>query len=162
MIFICVGSLNNPFDRLFEYVDKLVDEGLLDGKSIIAQTGKINYKIRNYNHVEIMAKPVFEKNIEDCDLLICHAGTGCVVTASELGKKIIMVPREKELLEHVDNHQFELAKLFSSLGCGLQATNYEEIKKCVLEIPNFVPKAYKSNTKNFAQCISKDIEELLS
>jgi UDP-N-acetylglucosamine transferase subunit ALG13 len=47
--------------------------------------------------------------IADADLVIAHAGIGSAITALELGKRPVLVPRRPRFDEHVDDHQSLIA-----------------------------------------------------
>ncbi|WP_370618051.1 glycosyltransferase [Mumia qirimensis] len=47
--------------------------------------------------------------IEDADLVVAHSGIGSAITALELGKRPVLVPRRPAFGEHVDDHQALIA-----------------------------------------------------
>jgi UDP-N-acetylglucosamine--N-acetylmuramyl-(pentapeptide) pyrophosphoryl-undecaprenol N-acetylglucosamine transferase len=51
--------------------------------------------------------------------VISHAGTGSILTALQLGKRPIVVPRRAAHGEHVDGHQDDLAAFVASEGLAL-------------------------------------------
>jgi UDP-N-acetylglucosamine transferase subunit ALG13 len=48
--------------------------------------------------------------IADADLVIAHSGIGSAITALELGRRPVLVPRRASLGEHVDEHQALIAR----------------------------------------------------
>ena len=48
--------------------------------------------------------------------MIAHAGMGSIITALELGKQIIIMPRRASLGEHRNDHQVATAKQFAAQG----------------------------------------------
>jgi UDP-N-acetylglucosamine transferase subunit ALG13 len=59
------------------------------------------------------------EEIAAADIVISHAGTGSILTALELGKLPIVVPRRTAQGEHVDGHQNDLAAFVASEGLAL-------------------------------------------
>ena len=48
--------------------------------------------------------------------MVAHAGMGSIITALELGKRIIVMPRRAKLGEHRNDHQVATAKQFAAQG----------------------------------------------
>lgn len=46
----------------------------------------------------------------------CHAGVGTIMTALSLGKTPLVIPRLRELREHVDDHQLQIAAALANRG----------------------------------------------
>ena len=149
---ISVGCSNFKFDRLFEIVDQLIEEGVLTGE-VIAQTGYTDYKIKNYEHFEFISNDEMNKFQNDSDLIICHAGTGTVVGSIKKGKKVIVFPRLKKFDEHESDNQLELAEQFASEGYVLTANDKESLIEAIKTAETFIPKKFVSNKDNFVNLI---------
>lgn len=157
-ILVSVGASEYGLDRLLKIIDELCDEHVLDGNNIIAQLGSAQYKPRNYKYFKLIGRDEYEKYMDNADLIISHAGTGSVIPPLKLGKKVIVFPRREKYGEHLDDHQLELANIFTDAGYTLCANDKEELKKCLNELNSFQPKAFKSNTKNMNKLIIDFIE----
>jgi glycosyltransferase involved in cell wall biosynthesis len=59
--------------------------------------------------VDFLPIEKFSNALQKCDLFITHAGEGNIGQALQFRKRMILVPRKKELNEHTDNHQEEMA-----------------------------------------------------
>lgn len=153
MILVTVGSSNILFDRLFKIIDSLCDRGVLCGEDIIAQTGKIGYEIRNYRHFDFVANDEMKKYQADADLIICHAGTGTVIGALKMGKKVIVFPRLAKFGEHESDHQLDLAREFTEEGYVLCAMDEAELEDALRRVGDFEPKKFVSNQENFLKLI---------
>lgn len=57
--------------------------------------------------------------IAAADLVVAHAGIGSAITALELGKRPVLVPRRPEHEEHVDDHQGLIARELASRGLAV-------------------------------------------
>lgn len=114
MIFVTVGTHNQQFNRLLVEVDRLVETGKI--KDVIAQIGHSDYIPKNYKWFKFLD---FGKMIglqKKADLIITHAGVGSIMTALDLNKPTIVVPRLSKYGEHVDEHQLITAKKIEELG----------------------------------------------
>lgn len=160
MILVCVGASEYKFDRLLKIIDELCDEKVIKGNEIIAQIGNTKYKPQNYSNFNLIGRKEFQMYVDQADLIITHAGTGCVVPSLKKGKKVIIFPRLEEYHEHLDNHQLDLCEAFSSAGYVLCAKNKKELEKCIKEYKEFKPKKFISNSEKFNNLIIEYIEKM--
>jgi UDP-N-acetylglucosamine transferase subunit ALG13 len=134
MILVTVGSSANGFDRIVRVVDELKGEGKIKDK-VLAQTGNGSYKPKNIEKTfKFKSWNEINKINEKADMVISHAGAGTIMTALRYGKPIICVPRIKELGEHTDNHQLEIAGTLKKEGKILVAKNKDELVECVKKV----------------------------
>jgi beta-1,4-N-acetylglucosaminyltransferase len=63
-------------------------------------------------------------------LIISHAGSGSILEALELGKKLVVVINNGLM----DNHQMELAGRLSEMGCLVMCGDVEELDMAVDEV----------------------------
>lgn len=158
-VLVTIGSMvEKKFTRLFKVIDELCDEGVLDGKQIIAQVGFDAYQSPNYRCFDMIADEQFKQMIEESDLIIAHAGTGTVISSIKKGKKVIIFPRMAKFDEHYDDHQLELAELFTKQGYVLQATDKNELKMCIHNLDSFEPIPFVSNNARMNKLVIDFIE----
>lgn len=160
LILVCVGASEYGFDRLLRYIDEICDSGLLSGSEVVAQKGNAHYQPRNYKSFELIGRTDFQEYINQADIIITHAGTGSVIPPLKQGKKVIVFPRRVEYREHVDNHQLELADVFTSAGYTLRADDKEELIEAIKKASNFVPKQFKSNKGHIDKILIDFIESI--
>lgn len=159
-VLVTIGSMvEKKFTRLFKIIDELCEEGVLDGKNVTAQVGFDKYQSKNFNCFDMIADEEFKSLIAKSDLIIAHAGTGTVVSSIKQGKKVIIFPRMAKYDEHYDDHQLELAELFTKQGYVLQARNKEELKYHIQHLDEFVPVPFISNNERMNQLIIDFIEK---
>ena len=65
--------------------------------------------------------------LRDADIVICHGGTGSLITALREGCRTIVMPRLFEKGEHYDNHQAEITRVFADRGLVASANSLEEL-----------------------------------
>ncbi len=124
MIFVTVGT-QGQFDRLIRTVDKWA--GLRGTSDVFAQTGPSVYTTLHIRAEPFIDPTEFRRRVESASLVIAHAGMGSIITALELGKQIIVMPRRSNLGEHRNDHQFATAKRFAEQGRIMVAFNEKEL-----------------------------------
>ena len=159
MILVTVGGSSFKFDRLFKILDELCDDKIIDADELVVQTGKIDYKIRNYVHFEFVDALKMKEYQKNADLIICHSGTGTVINCLKNNKKIIIFPRLSKFGEHTDDHQLELCETFYSNGYVLKALDKNDLVEAINHSKTFNPKEFVSNSNEFLNLILKLIEE---
>src|SRR3954452_10402842 len=113
MIFVTVGTQGH-FDRMVRTVDEWA--GKHGRTDVFAQTGPSDAGYR-YIRVEQFIDPAkFRECVESASLVIAHAGMGSIITALELGKRIIVMPRRASMGEQRNDHQMATAKRFAQQG----------------------------------------------
>ncbi|WP_010542641.1 beta-1,4-glucuronosyltransferase WelK [Sphingomonas elodea] len=125
LTFATVGA-TLPFPRLVQAVLDLKRAGGLPGK-LILQYGDQALTDPGIPDVEIRPTIPFDElqlMLRDADIVICHGGTGSLVTALRAGCRVIAFPRRFDLGEHYDDHQEEIAQTFADRGL-LQAVRDE-------------------------------------
>lgn len=122
---VTVGTTESyGFRRLFE---SLVP--LLEGCEVLWQTGTTDVGSLgipgrpHVDHDEMLAA------VAAADVVVAHAGTGAALTAIELGKCPVLVPRLARYREHIDDHQLqiaaELARRNIAVACAPQDLDRE-------------------------------------
>lgn len=147
MIFVTVGSQKFQFNRLLKAIDDLIEKGDIK-EEVFAQTGVSDYQPKNYKYVDFTTREQFNENLDKCDLLITHGGTGVIVNALKKGKKVIAVPRLAKYGEHVDDHQMQLVDEMGKERMIEVCANLEDFSICISDISKKEYRNYSSNTKN--------------
>jgi UDP-N-acetylglucosamine transferase subunit ALG13 len=113
MIFVTVGT-QLPFDRLLNAVDGWALAN--PGQQIIAQTGVTEIASSRIDARPFVDVATFKALSEQSDVIVAHAGMGSILTAIELAKPVIIMPRRAELGEHRNDHQLATAENLAHLG----------------------------------------------
>jgi UDP-N-acetylglucosamine transferase subunit ALG13 len=124
MIFVTVGT-QGQFDRLIRTVDEWA--GGRSRTDVFAQTGPSDYRAEHIRTERFIDPAEFRKSVESASLVVAHAGMGSIITALELGKRILVMPRRAILGEHRNDHQLATAKRFAEQGCIKVALNEKEL-----------------------------------
>lgn len=135
MIFVCVGSRNYPFNRLFEKLDELCEDGTIE-EEIFAQIGTSTYKPKHFKYKDFLSQEEFIKKVEDADIVISHGASGSIMKALNAGKKVIAVTRLEKYGEHINDHQIQNNEAFASNHYVLAVYEMEELKDALQKIYN--------------------------
>lgn len=156
MIFVTLGSQKFQFNRLLEYIDRLVEERIITDE-IFAQIGYSDYKPKNYEYKEFLDREEFSQIMSKCDTVITHGGTGAIIGAVKKNKKVIAIPRLSKFEEHVDDHQIEIVNQFHDMGLILGVSNAEDLEKELSKIESLNLNSYESNTLKIIRSIEQFI-----
>ena len=137
MIFVTVGTHEQPFNRLVKTVDELKRDGIIT-EEVIIQTGFSTYEPKYCQWSKLIPYQQMLKNVEDARIVITHGGPASFVMPLQIGKTPIVVPRQHQFDEHVNDHQMEFARnVAERMGTiipvedinklGSVITNYDEI-----------------------------------
>jgi len=148
LIFVSVGSQKFQMNRLLMELDRLCGDGSIR-QEVLAQTGRCSYRPVHFRGQPFYPREEMEQAIQACDLLICHGGTGTILSGIRMGRKVIVVPRLSRYGEHVDDHQQDLAAAFEGKGYLLVAWETGDILAMVEHAAVWTPQPYVSNTEHF-------------
>lgn len=124
MIFVTVGT-QLPFDRLVRVVDEWA--GRSARRDVFAQVGPSEYTPLHIKYQPFISPLEFSRRVEAASLIISHAGMGTILKALELGKPILVMPRQAKLNEHRNDHQLATARRFREFGRIMVAMNEAEM-----------------------------------
>ena len=109
MIFVTVGTHEQPFNRLVQEIDNLKRDGVIT-EDVIIQTGYSTYEPKYCQWDKLIPYKQMIKNVEDARIVITHGGPASFIMPLQIGKTPIVVPRQKKFDEHVNDHQVEFAR----------------------------------------------------
>lgn len=111
MIFVSLGTMDMPFERMAYAVDKFAASC---DEEVIVQTGWTDYK---YQHVHKVFKMCTKEDMahyqQVASVLIMQGGWGSICESMERGKRMVIIPRYDQT-EHIHD-QFQLIKKLDAL-----------------------------------------------
>ena len=110
MILVTVGNMD-PFDRLIMAVDNWLKNESIDER-VIMQIGDGEYLPSQCEYVRRLSPCDYTRYFEQSRLVISHAGMGTIITALELGKPIVVMPKKSALGEQRNDHQLATVRRF--------------------------------------------------
>lgn len=100
------------FRRLVEQLVRVLPGDV----EVLWQTGATEVSGLDIDARPTVPGPELEAAMREADLIVAHAGTGTALTAFELGRSPVLVPRRARYGEHVDDHQVSTAKMLAERG----------------------------------------------
>ena len=94
MIFVTVGTHEQPFNRLVEFIDKLVENEIIKDEVII-QTGYSTYKPKFCKFNKMLPYQEMVKNVQNARIVITHGGPASFFIPLQYWKIPIVVPSQK-------------------------------------------------------------------
>lgn len=125
LLFATVGA-TLPFDRLVDTVAELKARGEIP-EDVVIQTGVGGHTPEGVETVETLPFERIQELLRDASIVICHGGTGSLITALREGCGVIAMPRLMEKGEHYDNHQAEITGAFAARGLITVANTPDEL-----------------------------------
>ena len=165
MIFVTVGTHEQPFNRLIKCIDYLKKDGKIN-EEVIIQTGYSTYIPQYCVWQKLYPYQEMLELVKQARIVVTHGGPSSFIMPLQIGKIPIVVPRKHEFNEHVNDHQLYFARAVSEkmktiivvektdlLGNTIQ--NYETIV-------NGMADELKSNNAEFNRKFCEIVEDLFS
>lgn len=104
------------------------------------------------------------KLVEKARIVITHGGPSSFIMPLQIGKTPIVVPRQLEYNEHVNNHQVSFSKAVAErMGTIIVVDKLEELENTILnydEIVGGMENEIKSNNAKFNYDLSRMVDEM--
>lgn len=133
VIFVTVGA-QMPFDRLVKAVDHWARVNGRD--DVFAQIGSSEYRPSNMQWTQFLSPDEFKHKYDTAKVIVAHAGTGSLITALQLGKPILIMPRRASLHETRNDHQLATSEQFLRFGSVTVAWDEDELIEKLGNIDN--------------------------
>lgn len=165
MIFVTVGTHEQGFDRLVKEIDRLKEKNVIQ-EDVIIQKGYTEYEPQHCESYKLIDYDKLQQYLKEARIIITHGGPASFIAPLSIGKTPIVVPRQKEFNEHVNDHQVEFVKQVVARNNSLipvydikdledKIVNYEQIIKNMRD-------NYTSNNKKFVEDLDKEISKLFA
>lgn len=124
MIFVTVGS-QEPFDRLIRAVDEWARSRVRT--DVFAQVASSTFNPQHIKFTHFIDPLEFKRVMQETRVIVAHAGMGSIISALELGKPIVVMPRRADLRETRNDHQVATAAHFGAQGRIIVATDERDL-----------------------------------
>lgn len=131
MIFATVGT-QLPFDRMIMAIDKWNKKQRLS--DCFAQVGMGGAAPTSLEFSETLTPSQFANQIAKCKVIVSHAGMGTILTALQLCKPIVIMPRLASLGEHRNDHQLATVANLRGTGGIYVAENDQELIQALEQV----------------------------
>lgn len=162
MIFVTVGTHEQGLERLLVELDNLIENGIIN-EEVFAQIGYSSYTPRNYQYKKMIGYSEMDSYIQKARIVITHGGPGSIFHPLQYGKIPIVVPRDPNFNEHVDNHQILFTKRLESNSKLLGVYNIKDLGNSIMTYEKLQLKCKIDNYSNdlFIQKFNNLINSML-
>ncbi len=163
MIFVTVGTHEQPFDRLVKCVDDLRRDGKIT-EDVVIQTGYSTYDPKYCKWQKLFPYQEMVKLVGEARIVITHGGPSSFIMPLQIGKTPIVVPRQYEFNEHVNNHQVAFSKAVAErMGTIIVVENVDKLLDTILNYDEIVKKTkqgLESNNIKFNIALEKIVDDM--
>lgn len=163
MIFVTVGTHEQPFNRLIQKIDQLKKDGIIED-DVFIQTGFSTYEPKYCQWSKLIAYQDMIQHVEDARIVITHGGPASFIMPLQIGKIPIVVPRQKQFGEHVNDHQVEFAKnVAERMGTIIPVEDIETLGDVITNYDEIVARmgvGMSSNNSKFNEELEKIVEKM--
>lgn len=163
MIFVTVGTHEQPFNRLIRCVDDLKKDGIIT-EDVIIQTGYSTYKPKYCKWQKLFPYQEILHLVDEARIVITHGGPSSFIMPLQIGKTPIVVPRKHEFNEHVNDHQVEFAKnVAQRMGTIILVENIEMLGDVITNYKQIIASishGISSNNAKFCEGVEKIVDEI--
>lgn len=163
MIFVTVGTHEQQFDRLISYIDELKGTNVIQ-EDVVMQIGFCTYEPKYCQWSKLLPHKEVKRLTEEARIVITHGGPASFIMPLQYGKVPVVVPRNKDFGEHVNNHQLEFCqKIVERQGTIIMVENIEELKDILLNYESLMAQRSNTITSNnaaFCEAFSKIVDDM--
>lgn len=163
MIFVTVGTHEQPFNRLVEYIDRLKKDGTIT-EEVIIQTGYSTYEPKYCKWQKLFPYQEMIKLVGEARIVITHGGPSSFIMPLQIGKTPIVVPRRREFNEHVNDHQVSFSKAVAErMGTIIVVEDMDKLRETIInydEIIGGMESGLKSNNELFNGELEKIVNKM--
>ena len=163
MIFVTVGTHEQPFNRLVEYIDGLKKNGTIV-EEVIIQTGYSTYEPKYCKWQKLFPYQEMIKLVDEARIVITHGGPSSFIMPLRIGKTPIVVPRRHDFNEHVNDHQVSFSNAVAErMGTIIVVEDMDKLGDTIThydEIISGMESGLKSNNEIFNEELEKIVNEM--
>lgn len=148
MIFVTVGTHEQPFNRLIKKIDELKRDGLIKD-NVIMQIGYSTYKPQYCKWEKFFSFNEMHQYVSKARIVITHGGPSTFIMPLQIGKIPIVVPRQHKFDEHVNDHQLMFARAANKkYGNLIIVENIDTLRDAITNYNVIVQKMHGSEPNN--------------
>lgn len=155
LVFVALGTDHHPFDRLLSWASQLATED--PSVDWFIQSGSTR-ALADLDCIPMLAVEDLEAKLSSARVVVTHGGPGLILEASAHGHVPIVVPRDPQFAEHVDNHQLLFTQRLADAGRVRRVTNLEDFRVAVGTALTSGPRALDSSDSPSGQTVARFTE----
>lgn len=163
MIFVTVGTHEQPFNRLLKKIDELKEEGIIQD-DVFIQTGFSTFEPKNCKWSKLIPYQQMVENVAAARIVITHGGPASFIMPLQIGKTPIVVPRQYQFNEHVNNHQVEFTRnVAQRMGSIIFVEDIQTLGEIITSYDQIISRmehGMNSNNAKFNEDLEKLVDEL--
>lgn len=163
MIFVTVGTHEQPFNRLVECVDILKKDGIIQ-EDVVIQSGYCTYEPKYCEWQKLYSYQQMKELVDKARVVVTHGGPSSFIMPLQIGKIPIVVPRQKQYNEHVNDHQVSFCKAVAErMGTIIVVEDVDNLADTINNYESYVNcigAEIKSNNARFNEDFEKIVDEL--
>lgn len=140
MIFVTLGTITYPFDRLASIINRL--SSTFSGQIIVQSGHTHTFNSNKSLYIQpFMPTHQIRQYISQSQLVISHGGEGSLFDILEYSLYIpIIFPRSQKFGEHVDEYQRQIAAVAQKRGWAWVGNNPQQISRLISQHLKLRPK----------------------
>ncbi len=158
MIFVTVGTHEQPFNRLLKYMDEWAET---HEEEVVMQTGYSDYIPKHCRWKKLYSYTEMADYVNRARITITHGGPSSFVMPLQIGKIPVVVPRKKEFREHVNNHQMEFCEAVAQRMGNIIVVEKIEQLESILEKYDEITVTLRKNLDSGNALFCKRFEEMV-
>ena len=164
MIFVTVGTHEQPFDRLVKKVDELKYSGIIK-EEVFIQTGFSTYEPKYCEWSKLIPYQQMINEIEAARIVITHGGPASFIMPLQIGKIPIVVPRQHKFGEHVNDHQLNFTRsVAEKMGTIILVEDINNLEDRIInykKIVSSIRQETRNNNSEFCLEFEKIVNEMM-
>lgn len=138
MIFVTVGTHEQPFNRLVECIDNLKKDDIIQ-EDVVIQTGYSTYEPKYCKWQKLFPYSEMVRLVGEARIVITHGGPSSFIMPLQIGKTPIVVPRMHKYGEHVNDHQLSFVKAVAErMGTIIVVEDINKLGKTITDYGKIV------------------------
>ena len=118
---VTLGTIGYSFRRLVERLIAITPTEV----EVMWQTGATDVTGLPIDGLATVPSTELEAAIAGADVVVSHAGVGSAIATLERGRCPVLVPRERDHGEHIDDHQRQIARELSARGLAVSRSAHD-------------------------------------
>lgn len=158
MIYATVGTMFLDFGRLVNALDAIAQN---TGRRVVIQTGMGTTVPLFCEYFDFKPREEIVELQKQADVIVTHAGIGCVMEALQARRPLVVCPRLKKYKEHLTDHQLELAEAVHRRGWGRMVLDMAELEDACLN-PLPPPATYEPAKHRLVAAVREVVEKTVA
>lgn len=160
MVFVTVGTHEQPFDRLMREVERLAAAGGLS--DVTVQYGYSTVIPKGCRCERFLPYGEMCRLYAEADAVVCHGGPSTFLEAMGYGKVPVVVPRQAAFGEHVNDHQVAFCRQFAERVGGIEVVDdVSGLAAAIARARAASAGEIETNNAHFCEELGKRIERLI-